>query len=219
MTADRKEKKVRMWFYLILGLVVGVVLLFIIFSLFFGSVSSFLSNSNSINYNGLVFTREKFQNIDLFHYTYYSKDANGGLFKNNIYLRIDPRKNNVPVEGSLTFEGDRQIYSTIDTTGLLNCSDILRDVSFIPTFFVNNFYKVKIGAVNETEAKESNVSQITCEKYPDEKVVFIRAADETKITRKGNCYTINVANCELLAASEKFEVQSLLDSKAGQLNQ
>jgi len=43
--------------------------------------------------------------------------------------------------------------------------------------------------------------------------VMVAAGDETKIEKSGNCYDIRVANCEILQALEKFEVQALVDAK------
>ena len=38
------------------------------------------------------------------------------------------------------------------------------------------------------------------------------------VTRKENCYVIEVANCEVLQAIEKFQVESILDAKARRLS-
>ncbi|MEK6893163.1 MAG: hypothetical protein AABX07_03075 [Nanoarchaeota archaeon] len=207
---EESERSVRLIFYLVLGIAVGTLLVYFIFSVFFSNITLF---SNTFKYKSLPFTKENNMGLTIYHYTYTYQIDNGQTIKNNILLRKDPRKNNVPVEGKITFEGERKIYSTINTTGLLNCSSILRDSSYIPYFLVNNLFVVVIGSVDEAEAQASNVTHITCEKYPNDKVIFIQEGNETKITRKGNCFILSVANCELLEASEKFEVQAIIDAK------
>ncbi len=214
---EESEKSIRLVFYLVLGIAVGFLLLYFIFSVFFSNISL---SSNAFKYKSLPFTKENYAGVNVYHYTYSYQTDNGQTITNNILLRKDPRKNNVPVEGKIIFEGERKIYSTINTSGLLNCSSILRDSSYIPYFLVNNMFNVTIGTIDEAEAQASNVSYITCEKYPNDKVIFIKAGNETRITREGNCFILSVANCELLEVSEKFEVQAILDAKekAGLLN-
>jgi hypothetical protein len=208
-----KEGKARMWFYLALGIIVGLIILYFIFSVFSVNINNLLGKAKTFKYNGLDFIIETENGATLYHHSYLIKYEKSKAYKNNIFLRKDPRKNKVPVEGKILFLGERVIYSTMNTSGLLNCSDILRDVSFIPYFLTNNLYDVIVSLADEKEAKESNVLFVTCEKDTDKKIIFIKAGNETRIVKEGNCTTIMVANCELLDASEKLQVQYLIDER------
>jgi hypothetical protein len=215
-----KETKARMGFYLVAGFVVGVIILYFLFSIIFSNAPFWLANASSFKYYGLEFSKENNQGIDLFHHTYYVKNKLGEtMFRNNVYLRIDPRKNEVPVEGKLIFEGDKDIFITINTTGFLKCKDILRDSSFLPTFFINNLFNVSIAIADEEEAQKSKISYVNCETNPKKKVIYIQTGNQTRIKRDGNCYNVVVANCELLSAAEKLQVRALIDAKEAYGNQ
>jgi len=43
--------------------------------------------------------------------------------------------------------------------------------------------------------------------------LLLRTGEETRINRNGLCYYIDVADCEILPAIEKFIVQSIIDAK------
>ena len=67
----------------------------------------------TFNYQGLTFTKEKFEKIPVFHY-YYFFNNDGQAYKYNLFLREDPRKNIVLVEENLIFSGERTIYLSIN---------------------------------------------------------------------------------------------------------
>ncbi len=196
--------------YWILGVMAGILAILFLTPLIF-------ENIHTIVYKGLTFTKEKDSANNLFyHYFYYFTDAQGQQYKHNIYLRIDPRENNVSVDGTIIYPaGNRTVYYTINGTGLSSCPNSLRDVSAISTFLTNNLFEVVSGTPDTKEAKDNNLREIRCDMYPDTTVIQLQASatNITTIVRKNQCYIISVANCEILAAVEKFEIQSLLDAK------
>lgn len=84
----------------------------------------------------------------------------------------------------------------------------------LSSFLNQNGYAVKSGASDEVIAREQNLTHITCENRPDRMVISYTSGDSPSIVRKGNCYTITVANCDILAPTEKFIIQSILDAKS-----
>src|SRR3989344_265330 len=92
----------------------ALIIIFLISSAVFQSLNKF-------EYNGLTFTKEKFGQIPVYHYYYFLKSKQGQLIKYNLYLRIDPRKNNVSVDGEILLKDDRSVYLSINTTGLTQC--------------------------------------------------------------------------------------------------
>ena len=204
-TSGKKLKRSKKEIYWIIGamiIILGVMYLAQIIA----------AELRTFNYQGLTFTKEKFEKIPVFHY-YYFFNNDGQAYKYNLFLREDPRKNIVPVEGNLIFSGERTIYLSINGTGLAQCGNSSREIATITSFFVNNKFTVKVGTPDKMESEQKNFSHYSCETNPLNDVILIEKGDKTVIKKKGGCYIIDIANCELLNAIEKFEVQSIIDAK------
>lgn len=168
---------------------------------------------NTFKYQTLTFTKERFSNIPVYHY-YYSFSFNGETYQYNLYLRNDPRKNEVSVPGGIIYpSAGETIYVSINGEDMMKCKDSLRDIYSLAGFMQDNMFRVKSGYPDEELAKKNNLTYIDCSTNPDSMVIVIKEGNETKIERQGNCYTINIADCQVLDAIEKFEVQSLIDAK------
>ena len=209
---ERKERRIRSFFYLIAGMIVGLLIVYIIATVFFSNFSNWFGSFNTFQQGPPTFTKDEQQGTGLYHASYIFTSENGRKFRYNMYLINDPRKNKVPVEGDLIFEGEKKIYVSLNTTNMLNCSGILRDVSLIPSFFLNNLFEVEHGFADAEDAQTNNLTYLTCESKPDSKVVSIEPGKTTKIVREGNCYRVKVANCKLLDAAEKFQVRAVTDT-------
>ena len=92
--------------YKFLGFILFLVLLFF--------VSSYLIKMTyNFDYQELSFTKEKFGDLKVYHHYYYFKDGYGELFQYNLYLRNDPRENNVSVDGKIVYPSQKDfIYIT-----------------------------------------------------------------------------------------------------------
>lgn len=204
------EKKDKQFYWILIGMAAIII---VFFSSYF-----FLASLNSFNYNGLTFTKEKFGDIPVFHH-YYNFNVDGQLVKYNLFLRNDPRKNNIPVTGSIVDEGlefrrDNFVYISVDPEDLTECEYSRVGISTLAAFLSNNYLNVKGAAPKESLANESNVEYVTCETNPQDVVILVKAGDETKIIyEKKNCQIIQIANCQVLEAIEKFQVHSILDAK------
>ena len=77
----------------------------------------------------------------------------------------------------------------------------------------NNQFTVKAGTLDENESKEMNLTYVSCDLTPNNVVINLKAGNESRITGKGMCYTIEVADCKVLEAVEKFEVESIVQAK------
>jgi len=191
--------------------IVGFMILLLV-ALF--ATSSIVKSFNHFNYKTLSFTKEKFGEISVYHYYYYFS-KNGKQYQHNLYLRLDPRKNNIPISGETEFYEDTKVFIGINGTGLTGCGNASRDIGSLSSFFVNNLITIKAGTLNKWETNGTNMSYVDCSLYPNNPVIRLFAGNETKIYReeKSNCYNIEISNCNTLAAIEKFEVQSVLDAK------
>ena len=205
----KKEDKIKPnnnEFYWIIG-----IMIFIIVAL--ALIATISKGMNSFKYDGLTFTKEKFGEIPIFHYYYYA-GRQGREHQYNIYLRIDPRKNNVSVTGELDYpEIGSAVYVSLNSTGFSECNNVLREMHTIADFLNGNDYVVKAGNPDEDFAKQTNITYATCESKPDNLVILITPGNETKIFSTDNCRLITVNNCELLPAIEKFITKSLVEAK------
>jgi len=200
-----KEKEVELkWIF---GIMIGLIVLLL-------GIYFIMSEQNKIEYKGLAFAKERFGEIPVYRYSYFFNDDEGQLIKYNLFLRNDPRTNNVSIVGEIAL--GENIYISINSTGLNDCKESSIAVASLAAFIINNQLTLVAGTPNLEESKANNVSHITCDTHPNSPVISIQAGDETKIIRENNCYKINVANCDINPAIEKFEVQTILDAKKRQ---
>lgn len=198
----KKDSSSWMWWALIVFVVV-----FIMFYTVFSKLGTF-------EYQGLAFDKQAYgKDLTLYHYSYlytYNKQT----YKNNVYLRIDPRKNYVPVEGNILFTKGRIVYMGINNTNIINCNDSSIAIGTISQFFANNQFDLKIGTNNLNESKDKKQIYIDCGKANNSTVIIIQNANSTKISKEGDsCYKIDVNQCEIEPAVEKFIVTSLINTR------
>jgi len=203
---NRQDKE----FYWIVGMMVGVVLLFAFASYIFSSFNEF-------EYEGLTFTKEKFDEIPVYHYYYnmMKNDESGDIIKYNLYLRTDVRKNDIPVQGSdIYFPADRFVYVAIGGFELEECENTGIAVSELSAFLTNNQLIVKGASSDVIHSQVKGIKYASCDEYPDNAVIEIKPGDVTRVKTSGLCTEIFVKDCEILEAVEKFEVHAIVDAKA-----
>jgi hypothetical protein len=192
-------------------------------SIFFGAYY-FFGSLNSIEYEGLAFTKEKFGEIPVYHHYYYF-NSDDQLYKYNLYLRNDPRRNRVPVTGNAVDDGiefgrHNPIYLSIDPDeSIVGCEYAAVGISSLSSFLADNQLIIKSASTNLEQAELLGIEHITCDNiYSADVGIIIKSGEETLVIQeKGNCHVIEVNNCEVLEAVEKFEVKAILDARAKRL--
>ena len=203
------EKEAVKGVYIFLGLLIAVVAFAVLFPFFRNQLNHF-------EFQGLAFTKTKFGEIPVYYYYYNFKDASNAIYKYNLYLRVDPRKNEVPVFGEIVYPGlKKRVYASLNFSKEFICGNSSRDLLTLGMFLAGNLYDVKSGVVNKTLAKETNQTYVDCESKSNSMVIVLENGEKTQILKvNDNCYYIYVSDCpSLLYAVEKFEVQSLIDAK------
>ncbi|MAG77642.1 MAG: hypothetical protein CL811_12880 [Colwelliaceae bacterium] len=203
---SKKSKKDKKQLYWILGAVIILVAVFYMSSAFF-------KNLSQVEYEGLVFAKEKFGEIPVFHYYYYFNGDNGDVIKYNLYLRNDPSKNKVPITGSAIFERGEIVYLSIDDTDLQQCEYASVGISSLAQFLSGNLLELRSAVQDPVVAEENNLRHVTCETNPNNKVILFQAGEETRVDRDDLCHTISINNCEVLEAIEKYQVQSVVEAR------
>lgn len=184
---------------------------------FFISYYSFAS-LNKFEYQGITFTKEKFGEIPVYHY-YYFYEHNDGQYKYNLYLQRDPRNNFVPITGNaisqeIIFPISEQVYISIAPEGLVGCEYGSTGIATLSSFLTDNQIKVKGASSDKEQAEANNLKYITCDTNPNDIVIMMRGGKETRIIKESNsCYIIEINNCQVMEAVEKFELQAVLDAR------
>ena len=80
----------------LLGIIIFVGFLLVIYFV----ASSIFQGLNEFEYRGLSFTKERFDQLEVYHHYYFFKaPETKQLIRYNLYLKVDPRENKVPFEG------------------------------------------------------------------------------------------------------------------------
>jgi hypothetical protein len=197
--------------------IIGIIILALVFIAayyFFHNIYT----PGIVRYGGLTFDlKEKVGAIQLYHYAYLYKDKTGELVQNNIYLRTNPAKNNIPLSGNISFLVNRTTYIGIDTDHLTACNDSSIAIAELAGFLKNGGLSIKGGSLNKTFAESINATYVSCsiQNLNLSSVIKIEMKNDTRVTNRGLCYTIEAASCsEVLPAVEKFIVESIIQAKA-----
>ena len=202
-----KERKIEKE---ILGVLVFLGVLIVIFLV----ASSYFRSLNSFEYQGLSFSKKRVGELQFYHHNYYLK-VGQRLINYNLYLRFDPRYNNVTVEGDKAnlLDAGSVAYVTVNSEGLQECRFSNLAVGTISSFLSDNQMEVIGGNLDFWDAGATGVQWITCENRQGNRVVEIYQGNETKVSIDGKCYKLEVADCQILEAVEKLEVQAIVDAR------
>tara|TARA_Y100000310_G_C20696237_1_gene825935 strand:+ start:2345 stop:3040 length:696 start_codon:yes stop_codon:yes gene_type:complete len=205
-----KPKRSNKELYWVLGVMVGLIGVFLVGSFIF-------SGLNKFEYEGFAFNEERFGEIPVFHHSYLiNHPLTGNVIKYNFFLRNDPRENDVPVEGegSIEFLPGKYTYIAIDGHGFEQCPQSTLAVASLSEFLTNNGVSVKGATTRLIEAEKNDLQFATCDSKPERVVIEIRVGEETKIVKESTmCHKITVADCDILKAIEKFEIQTLIEAR------
>src|SRR3989338_1444787 len=211
-TSGKKEEKIgkkvdnTKQLYWIFGTMAFLIVVLLISSSVFQSLNRF-------EYEGLIFTKERFGEIPVFHH-YYFYNYNGQQYKFNLYLRNDPRSNEIPINSEIEYPLGKFAYISTNITGLEECPQTTLAVATLSAFLTNNQIIHKGATFNREEAASLDVEYVDCGTYTDRTTILIQDGSETKIEQKTEmCHVITVSNCQILLAIEKFEVKSILDAR------
>ncbi|MBX4212324.1 hypothetical protein KW787_02610 [Candidatus Pacearchaeota archaeon] len=205
-TTVKKSSNGRKRIYWVVGTLVVLVIVFFLSSWIIRSFTQF-------SYKGLTFTKETKYGVPFYHYYYYFTDSLGRLTKYNLYLRTDPRVNEVPISGRVLFNMNRNVYLGINISDLSQCSNSSLAIAELSSFLTDNEFKVKAGVPTKSQAQELNQTYISCTEYLGSTVLMLQAAGNNSIVGRNGCYTMNIANCNILPVVEKFKIQAILDSR------
>jgi len=164
------------------------------------SIYLVISSLSKFDYEGVKFKIVKEDKLIFYNTAFpYKNSITGNVIGDyNFYIRNDPRK----LEKEVPFNGEFNLKKKIvlDTT----TENLFCDGDW--NLAQGNFLKLEV--FGATIMKDENA---TCD--PDGRYTFIQIneGNETNIEEVGNsCYNINVNNCEILKATERFMVETFV---------
>jgi hypothetical protein len=207
---EKKQRKIDKRIYTVLIVAAVLLIVFVVSNQIFEGINKF-------EYNGLTFTKEKINGVKFYRYYYFFNNDDGNLVKYNHYVRIDPRENDVPVEGEISFPTGRFTYISTNITGLDRCEYNGVALAGLSLFLENNGINSRGATPDALEAEAFDVTHANCTTHPRNVVILIQGGEETSIVREGeHCHVVTVQGCDLLEALEKFQTQAIIDAKAEQ---
>lgn len=195
--------------------VLGILLFMGVLVVLFIIASSYFRSLHSFEYKGLTFSEERLGTIPIFHHSYFFKAKDGRLINYNLYLRTDPREMDwIQVNGDkLTLNQNEVVFVSVDTPALQECKYSPLAVASISSFLADNQINILGGNLNFWDAGNKRQDWITCDNHKGNKVIEIKKGNETRIDLHGNCQEIQIADCKVLEAVERFEVQTIVDAQ------
>ena len=193
------------------------VIAFVIFLAFvFFAAGKVFQEMNKVEYEGIEFTRENVGNTGLFKYSYYISGITGNIVNYNLYLKTDPRINEIEIEkgDEILFPKGKAAYVSATTSEVDDCQNSTAAIATLAGFLHGNQVLVRGASNNFFEANKGDYDYITCDNKPDRAVVeFVRGSD-TRIDVNGLCYKITVGpQCDIWQAVEKFELETVIDGR------
>lgn len=172
-------------------------------------------SSKSFNFGEINWTVQKYDKpVGLVYHGRFLSISNSSLYY-NIFLRGDPRTNNVSTNGT---------FNVFRYGGIISISpkaDICRGNAPRAMFDLGAFLrqgigvaKLEGGSTNKTIAEESeNRIYATCENTFNRTLVVVRMGEDRVVQDSENpsCYTIYIKNCDDVSSIEKFMVKSITD--------
>ncbi|MAH43477.1 hypothetical protein CL614_07230 [archaeon] len=195
-----KENKQLIWFFVIVG---------IIFASFLGTYF-YVQSLKTFGFAGAEWAKEDYSDeLTLYHGRFPIVYKNEIIANYNLYLRNDPRENNVPGTISVGFYPNVVISNSPEAAKCRSAGRITGDLSMLISAFpwVTNV----TGAVRDDDvADEFNLTQADCSLAKNKTVIIIQKSESPEITQdkfNENCYIIKTGECENVLAIERFMVE------------
>ncbi|MBT6690131.1 hypothetical protein HN903_03810 [archaeon] len=197
------ENRQLIWFFVVVGIVFAGVLV----------PYFWIESSKNFEYVGADWLVEDYDYLKIFHGRFLSF-GNPNLHY-NIFLRIDPRDNDVSTTGvfdTFKYGGVVSLSSGVD-----KCRGEIGRGVFDLSAFLRQGVGVEVlesGSTDEFIAIEEDRRFATCDTVLDRTLVIVEIGEEAEVFKDEKnpyCYTIIAKDCEDISGIEKFMVKSIED--------
>ncbi|MBU3923516.1 MAG: hypothetical protein KJ592_01220 [Nanoarchaeota archaeon] len=200
------ENRQLFWFFVVVGVVFATV-----FVSYF-----FVESLKGFEYGGANWTVEDYGQFDVYHARFASLYRKNMMY--NLYLRNDPRKNNVPVEGEFkSFKRGGYISLSQEFE---SCRGEVSRVMVDLGAFLKSGLGMDAIAVATSDAEfslRSETPYVNCSNTLDRSVFMIDVGENGVVQDDVNrfCYTITVEDCNDITSVEKFMTEILVAHMGG----
>jgi len=164
-------------------------------------------SEKKFKYSGLIFEKKGQGDLFLYYTEFPVIDFNGNVVsKIPFYFREDPRKlQDIAILGGKIMLR-KNVALAINGDDIENCEDGVLSGTVISLFLSKSGVSSFGATTNQKEAEELNRRYVNCKNPGDYSVIVFQKADENKIIKSGDCYTIQYSNCEIMNVTEKFMI-------------
>lgn len=203
---DNPNKAVEKQFFWLVGIIVVVILSFIFIPVLYHQIFE------KFEYGGVKFEKIKEGQLTFYHGQFPIIYKGNFYAIYNIYLRNDPRKNEIPLNTNLSLS--KKISISLDD-GVSSCEDVILGQMELGKFFsafpfVNK--NITTGFYNASLAKEFNMVPISCDNASKDHTILIIQKSQTpsiEAGEKDNCFVLNIGNCEYLETVERYIIGAM----------
>jgi len=163
--------------------------------------------SRTFDYKGIEFTKGKQGPLIMYLAKFPVADTNGELQNSiNIYFREDPRKlERIELNDNILIKSNVAVAANTDFVE--NCSDSILAAATLSAFLAKAGINAFPATTDKREAELFGRRYVDCSLDSETTVISMEIGNESKITRMGNCYTLEAANgCEIMNVTERFLV-------------
>lgn len=186
--------------------VMVIIMLIVIAGVVFAATKIFNSGKGFM-YHGLKFEKAQFDDL-LVYKTEFTLIKPEGVYNYNLFLRKDPRASDVPSEVDVLRLRNKAILSY--DPKLEKCEE-WNLATFELGRLLNDFgLEVEAATIDSVTSFENDIPLVTCDHEEDDTVIIFSEAEETKLyqsSQNEDCFIISVSNCEVVEASEAFQIE------------
>jgi hypothetical protein len=175
-----------------------LIVVAIAFIAFLGTYFYFTTPS-TFEYAGLKWEKIDYSGLKMYHSIF-------PIFGNdfNMYLRNDPRENNIPVNASFLIYPHVIIALEPDAGNCYGASLGQLTLGQFLGAAKPAVKKIDVAITDKATADAMNVLYADCKDAVGKTVILIQKSESPSIEQQGNCYIVNVGECENTKAIEKF---------------
>jgi hypothetical protein len=195
-TLRARENRQLIWVFVI---IVGV------FAIFLGTYF-YVQGLKTFEFSGVDWIKEEYRDFDLYHSRFPIIYGGEVVANYNLYLRNDPRENDVPAEVDIGFWSDVVISHEKEAGQCSGAVRVTGDLSmFLGAFpIINNI----TGAVNDPVVADNlDLEFADCSSAINRTVIMIQKSESPSIVAQGDCYILNIGQCENVETIEKFMIK------------
>jgi len=194
-THEEVENTQLIWFF---------VVIFVVFASFLIPYF-YIQSLKTFDYAGVDWKVEEYNDLTVYHTRF---PAIGGNTNYNLYLRGDPRENNVAAEGNFSSFYRKMQVSFSPEVDMCR-GEIPRITVDLGVFLKSNLGAIEVKAATTDPERKNGKEYTDCYNTPERTVVILEKGEENSVIQSEEnpyCYTITVADCEDSSAIEKFMI-------------